>query len=172
MGDKLIPSTNVSVSTFQSFDGSNYTLAGIEGKLKYKNVTFGGFGGVGTDFNGSTSIVTDAKLTHSYNKTLNQNLRIRNKISEDTNCTQIRYSPLSINIPIGENTNIYANPHYVAQINSNTNEWKHSAGIFVGATQKFKNLSISAEIQRYNLQNIKDNSGANWSGNVIISYNF
>ena len=62
------------------------------------------------------------------------------------------------------------NPHYVGTYNYQDNKWTNSAGAFLGVTQKFNDdLSVSAEIQRYNLQNLSDNSGKNWSGNMILS---
>lgn len=173
MGNEIKATGSVTTSTFQSFDGSNYTLTNVDGSLKYKRVSVGAAWGIGTDFN-DTNVVTDLKASLNYDKNgrFNQNLRIRNKISDDVTTTQVRYSPLSINVPINESLSIYANPHYVAQKNDIVNEWQHSAGIFVGATKRMGKISVSAEIQRYNLQDINDNSGANWSGNVIVSYKF
>ena len=166
---------SASVNSFQSLDGTNQTISGIEQTLPLKGASVSTFLGVGTDFCKNTNVVLDykARLNYDKNGRLNQNLRIRNTIAGDSSATQIRYSPLSINIPLGNNTDFYANPHYSGKYIHQTDEWKHSIGVFAGVTQKFdKNLSISLEAQRYNLQNIKDNSGENWSINAIISYNF
>lgn len=175
MGNELTPTVTVSASSFQGFDGSNTTIAGFEGKLKGNGYYVSGFSGVSTDFK-STRItgVFDVKAEMNYDKKgiTKQNLRIRNKFNNDTPSLQVRYSPLSVNIPVAKNTNLYVNPHYCGQINTDTNKWKHSAGIFVGATQKFGKTSISLEAQRYNLQNLKDNGAKNWSANVIVSYTF
>ena len=65
------------------------------------------------------------------------------------------------------------NPHYSGQMDFTTNKWTNSIGVFAGVTQKVnKNLSVSLEGQRYKLQDIKDNSSANWGINAIVSYKF
>ena len=52
-------------------------------------------------------------------------------------------------------------------------KWKNSIGAFGGVTQKLNDkTSLSVEVQRYNLQDIKDNSAKNWSLNAILSYKF
>lgn len=175
MGNELKPSVTVSASTFQSFDGSNFTLAGFEGKLKAKTGYVSAFGGAATDFKQNRlTYVTDLKAGMNYDKNgvFNQNIRIRQKFNSESQSVQIRYSPLSVNIPAGKNTDLYMNAHYCGQINSDSGKWTNSAGIFAGATQKFGKTSLSLEAQRYNIQDIKDNSGKNWSANVILSYTF
>lgn len=163
---------NVSLNSFQSLDGSNLTIGGVEQKFAVKKGAVSTFLGVGTNFKENTNLVFDLKGSMNYNKTLNQNLRIRNNINGDNTTTQIRYSPLSVNVPIRENTSFYANPHYSGKYNYKNKEWTHSAGVFAGLTQKFGKTSLSFEAQRYNLQDIKNNSGENWSFNAILSYNF
>ena len=167
-----VTSYNVSLNSFQSFDGTNLTIGGLEQKLGYKKGYLSTFIGVGTGFKDNTNLVLDLKVGMDYNKSVNQNLRIRNNINGDNTTTQVRYSPLSVNFPIGENTSFYANPHYSGKYNYKSGEWKHSAGIFAGVTQKFGKTSVSLEAQRYNLQDIRDNSGENWSLNAILSYKF
>lgn len=50
---------------------------------------------------------------------------------------------------------------------------ENSIGAFGGVTQKLNDkTSLSVEVQRYNLQDIKDNSTKNWSLNAILSYKF
>ena len=117
--------------------------------------------------------VLDFKGTLNYDKNgiFNQNLRVRNTVGIKSCTTQIRYSPLSVNIPAGKNTSLYANPHYVGKYNYKTDKWTNSAGVFAGVTQKISTkTSLSLEVQRYNLQDIKDNSGKNWGVNAIISW--
>ncbi len=165
---------NTSLNTYQNFDGTNLTIGGLEEKAVSKHGSAGVFLGVGTDFSKDAMAVLDFKGTYNYDKKglLNQNLRVRNTVGLKSAATQIRYSPLSVNIPLSDKTSLYANPHYVGKINYKTGEWTNSAGVFAGVTQKVsKNMSISLEAQRYNLQDIKDNSGKNWGVNAIISWN-
>ena len=162
-----------SVSTYQNFDGSNYTVAGVEEKFSTNRGYAAGFLGFGTDFNKKAGIVFDIKSGLNYDEQgiFNQNLRVRTKMGKGESI-QVRFSPLSVDVPVGEKTNIYLNPHYSGQIDFKTNRWTNSAGVFAGVTQKFKNTSVSHEVQRYNLQDIKNNSPENWGINGIISYKF
>lgn len=164
---------SASLSTYQNFDGTNLTIGGVEEKAKSSNGSAGTFLGLGTDFHHDAMVVIDFKgsLNYDNNGILNQNLRVRNTIGLKNTATQIRYSPLSVNVPVGKNTSIYANPHYVGKYNYKTEKWTNSAGVFAGVTQKITpKTSLSLEVQRYNLQDIKDNSGKNWGINAIISY--
>lgn len=172
---KPVESYTVSASSFQYFDKSNFTLAGIEQKFSKDKGYVSAFLGAATDFNKDGMAVIDLKGGYKYDSKgiFSQNLRIRNKIGKETESTQIRYSPLTIDVPVGKNTSLYMNPHYSGTMNHKAHKWTNSAGVFAGATQKLnKNTSLSLEIQRYNLQDIKDNSGKNWSANAIISYKF
>lgn len=164
---------SVNAATYQSLDGSNYTLAGFEGSIKDNGKSVSAFLGSGTDFKDTgLDLVVDLKGKLDYDKQgiFNQNARIRTKFEENYQTFQVRYSPISVNVPVGKNTNLYVNPHYVGQI-STDNKWKNGVGAFTGVTQKFGNTSVSLEVQRYNLQNIKDNSTKNWSINATIAVN-
>lgn len=165
---------NVALNSFQSLDGSNLSIGGIEQKAVFSNASVSTFLGIGTDFNSDADLIFDLKSSVNYDKNgkLNQNIRIRNTVGGDNTATQIRYSPLSINVPLGKKTSFYANPHYSGKYNYKNHEWTHSAGFFAGVTQKLGKASLSLEGQRYNLQDIKDNSGKNWSINAILSYEF
>lgn len=163
---------STSLSSYQNLDGSNLTIGGVEEKAKSRNGSAAAFLGIGTDFNKDAMAVLDFKgaLNYDKNGTFNQNLRVRNTVGSKSAATQIRYSPLSVNIPLGKNTSIYANPHYVGKYNYKTQKWTNSAGVFAGVTQKLSpKTSLSLEVQRYNLQDTKDNSGKNWGVNAIIS---
>ena len=158
-----------STSTFQSVDGSNFTTAGYDFKFQHG---LGAYLGMGTDFESSAIGVLDFKESNSYKEggIIGQNLRVRTKFDGEPMSTQIRFSPCTVNVPVGENTSIYVNPHYVGTYDYKNDTWKNGAGIFAGATQKLnKNVSVSLEGQRYNLQDISDNNGGNWSINAIIS---
>lgn len=178
-GNEIQSSTGICAWSYQDMDGSNYSLAGVEYKEKADNLSAGLFFGAGTTFSKKDSfgIVADAKASHNYSKVLNQNIRLRSKMTTDNTSLQIRYSPLSVEVPVAENTNLYGNLHYCGQLNKNhadkSTTWKNSCGAFVGATQKLdNNTSVSLEVQRYNLQNLKDNTPSNWGINVGISYKF
>ncbi len=163
-----------SLNTYQNLDGTNLTIGGVEEKAKSQRGSAAAFLGIGTDFNKEAMAVLDFKGTLNYDKNgiFNQNLRVRNTVGIKSCTTQIRYSPLSVNIPAGKNTSLYANPHYVGKYNYKTDKWTNSAGVFAGVTQKISpKTSLSLEVQRYNLQDIKDNSGKNWGVNAIISWN-
>lgn len=166
---------NISASTYQSFDGSNFTVAGVENKYKLGKGYASAFIGAATNFKDDGMFVVDLKGGYNYDKNgiFNQNLRIRNKMGKNTESTQIRYSPLSVDIPVSKNTNIYVNPHYSGQYDYKKDKWANSIGAFAGVSQKINDkTTISLEGQRYNLQDIKDNSGKNWSVNAIVSYKF
>lgn len=168
--------STASINTYQKADGSNITIAGVEDKLKGRRGSASVFMGIGTDFNSYASYVVDFKGSLNYDKNgiLGQNLRVRNNIKTGHNSTtQIRYSPLSVNVPVSDKTNIYVNPHYSGTINYKTDKWTNSAGVFAGVTQKLsKDTSLSLEAQRYNLQDIKDNSAKNWGVNAVLTYKF
>lgn len=162
-----------SISTYQGLDGNNFTVVGLEEKASSKRASAGAFMGIGSNFKNEASFILDFKGSMNYdtNGILNQNIRIRNNIGTKTSSTQIRYSPLTLNVPVSDKTSLYVNPHYSGKINYKTDKWNHSAGVFAGATQKLsKNTSLSLEVQRYNLQEIKDNSSKNWGINAILSF--
>lgn len=166
-------SGTASASTYQNFDGSNVTIAGLEEKAYTPKASASAFLGLGSNFKDNTYAVIDLKGSYNYDEKgiFNQNLRIRNTIGTGGSATQIRYSPISVNIPINKSTSFYANPHYVGKVNYENNKWSNSAGIFAGISKKVsKNTTISIEAQRYNLQDIKDNSGKNWGINAILTY--
>lgn len=163
---------STSISSYQNFDGSNLTIGGFEEKASNKKGSAEAFLGIGTDFKNEGMAVIDFKGSYNYDKNsiINQNLRVRNKIGTKNASTQIRYSPLSVNIPLTNKTTAYINAYYAGKYNYKTNEWNNSAGVFAGITQKLSDkTSLSVDAERYNLQNIKDNSGKNWSINVKIS---
>ena len=155
-------------STFQSMDGSNFTTSGFDVKFPYGLSTYAG---LGTNFTGGNVGVFDLKECNKYgNSIVGQDVRIRTKFDENLSTTQLRVSPLTVNVPLNDKTSVYVNPHYVGQYDYKAKTWKNGAGIFAGDTQKLgKGMSISFEGQRYNLQDVSDNNGGNWSINAIFS---
>ncbi len=175
MSDPITIKNSVSLNSFQSLDRSNLTIGGLEENVVSKKGSVGAFIGGGTDFNKDVMLIIDMKGKMRYDDKgiFNQNLRVRNTIGINSNTTQIRYSPFSVDVPISNNLSFYANPHYVGKYDYKNDKWTNSAGIFAGFTQKIdKNTAVSIEGQRYNLQDIKDNSGKNWSINAIVNYKF
>lgn len=164
-----------SCASYQSFDGSNYTLTGLEDKYRGKKGYVSTFLGVGTNFKNDVMGVLDIKGGRNYDEKgiLNSNLRLRTKLGKESESLQVRYSPLSVNVPVAKNTSLYLNPHYSGQMDFRENKWKNSLGVFAGVSQNLnKKTNLSLEVQRYNLQDITDNSAKNWSVNAILSYKF
>ena len=156
-------------STFQSLDGSNFSTSGFNVKFNHGLSTYVG---IGTNFKSPSYGVFDLKESNPYKKgsILGHNVRIRTKYDDKFLSTQVRVSPCTVNVPIDNKTSIYVNPHYVGQYDYQKEVWKNGAGIFAGATRKLNdNISLSFEGQRYNLQDITDCGGGNWSVNAILS---
>lgn len=164
-----------SCASYQSFDGSNYTLTGLEDKYKGKKGSVSTFLGVGTNFKNDVMGVLDIKGARNYDKQgiFSSNLRLRTKLGKESESLQVRYSPVSVNVPVGKSTSLYLNPHYSGQMDFRKDKWTNTAGAFVGVSQNLnEKTNLSLEVQRYNLQDIKDNSAKNWSFNAILSYKF
>ncbi len=175
MAQPLKPIGSYTTSTYQSFDGSNFTLTGLEEKFKGEKGYVSTFIGGATNFKDDAMLVLDLKGGRNYDDKgiFNQNLRVRTKLGKKSESVQLRYSPLSIDYPVSKNTSLYLNPHYSGQMDFRNDKWKNSIGAFGGVTQKLNDkTSLSVEVQRYNLQDIKDNSAKNWSLNAILSYKF
>ncbi len=156
-------------SSFQYADGSNFSTAGCDLKFKHG---IGGYAGICTDFKNEPAFLIDLKESNNYpgSKNFGHNVRVRTNLDNDLNTTQLRVSPLTVNLPLSRGTSVYANPHYVGKYDYKSKSWTNSAGMFCGLTQKISDKSsLSFEVQRYNLHNIKDNSGANWSFNAIYT---
>lgn len=167
--------TQASIGTYQSFDGGNISFAGAEMRYGEKNWYVGAGGYLASDNLKNPYGLVDikAKLSYDSSNIFEQNLRIRTAYEQDIKSTQIRYSPLTVNIPITDDVSIYSNTHYSGKYNFEEKEWSHSLGNFTGLNYKIdKDNSIAFEAQRYNLQNIKDNSSKNWSLNFIFTHNF
>ena len=173
MAEPLKTVGNVLISSYQSPDGSNFTVAGAEQKIKLNKGYVSTFVGAGTNFKNDAMFVVDLKGGYNYDKKgiFNQNLRIRNKMGQNSESTQIRYSPISVDLPVSKNTNIYINPHYSGQYDYKKDKWTNSIGAFGGFSYDINDKAkVSLEGQIYDIPKFKDNS--NYSINVILSYKF
>lgn len=163
----------VSIASYQSFDGSNQTI-GMYG-LKYqagKNVSVYVGGGYDTNFKDNLGLAFDAKTNWQIDENYSLQGRIRTCHSDKKNTTQFRISP-GIQDSLGEKTSIYLNPYYAYKIDYDKHTDNHSIGVFGGISQKIDNkTTVFVEAQRYNLQDLKNNSAENWSVNAGISYKF
>lgn len=163
------PQKSVYTATYQSLDGSNYTLAGMDIKIADSNdgsasIFFGG----GTNFNNKFEFVMDMKGALNYNNNFNANGRVRTKVgntdSKMSQALQVRLSPLAADVPVNNNTSIYVNPYYKLQTDLHGSS-RHSVGAFTGLSHKFSDsVSGFAEVECDNLQ-----KPANWRQNTSIN---
>lgn len=171
-------------STFQNFDGTNFTTVGVEAKTKFDTPIgifgLGTYAGLGSDFQDKATGVFDLKFNGNYTEdgTLGFNGRARTKFGKNEQSTEVRVSLLSVNIPICKRVKAYFTPCARAKYNYFDNSWTPSATVFVGFTWNIDDkTSISGEVQSYNTENAFNGSkkflnGENWSGNFIISRRF
>jgi len=167
--------TRVTLGTYQYCDGLNTSFAGAETRYGNKNwyVGTGGYIAANDLKNPYGLIDFKGKINYDNKGIVEQNLRIRTAYDGDIQSTQIRYSPCTVNIPVGKDTSIYSNTHYSGKYNYSTNNWSHSIGNFTGISHNLDDHNnLSLEVQRYNLQNIKDNQPQNWSVNLMYTYKF
>lgn len=164
--------SKLSGGSYQYMDGSNYTFAGLEGGIKKGGKSIGALAAIGSDFETRTDLMIDIKGSSDYDKKgiFNQNIRLRTKLGKDNSTFQVRYSPITVNVPVGKDLEFYTNLHYSGQYNGE--KWKNSMGAFCGVSKSFKNTTMSVEVQRYNLQNLSDNSSGNYGVNFLISRSF
>ena len=167
--------TRATLTTYQYCDGKNTLLAGSE--VRYS----GSAGYVGT---GAFVAVDDlkspygifdlkGKLNYDSKGIVEQNLRVRTAFDGDLKSTQIRYSPCTVNIPVSEDVSIYSNTHYSGKYNFDSDKWEHSVGNFTGISWDIsKKDNLSLEGQRYDIQDFKNNSGENWSVNLMYTHKF
>ena len=167
--------TRVSLGTYQYFDGANTSFAGSE--VRYSGQK--GYVGVGAyvasdDLKNAYGLFDlKGKLNYDSDGIFDQNLRVRTAFDSNIKTTQIRYSPLTVNVPVSENVSIYSNTHYAGKYNYQSEKWAHSVGNFTGVSYDVtKKDNLSFELQRYNLQNIKDNNPNNWGVNVVYTHKF
>lgn len=165
----------VNVSSYQSFDGSNQTIAmyGWNYQAGKKFSIYAG-GGYDTNFSDNLGLAFDLKGKYNIDGNHSIQARIRSCHSNNKNTTQFRISPgFEEKFGAKGKTSIYLNPYYAYKIDYDNNTDDHSIGVFGGISRKVgNNTTISLEAQRYNLQDYKDNSDKNWSINAVVSYKF
>lgn len=172
MGDL---NTRFASGTYQGLTGSYTSFAGLEIRNNQKKGYIGFAGLLASDnFDKPYGMVdAKAKLAYDSDNIFEQNMRIRTAFDDELKSTQIRYSPLTINLPINDNLSVYSNTHYSGKYNFKEDKWTHSIGNFTGVDYKINEKNcISIELQRKNLQNLKDNSSSNWDINIFYTYKF
>ena len=151
--------TKISASTYQNFDGSNFTTAGVECGINLNKSKLSTYCGLGTNLiNGSTGAIIDFKGSMPYgNSNLSGSFRIRNNLNHNSKSVQFRVQPANVNIPINNNTSFYADP-YVAFKTDNHNNKSSTTGIFSGISTKINKTSIFVEGQLYDITKINSNT--------------
>ena len=177
MGDPICNNTTfrATASTFQYGDGNNTCLVGGEARYNIKSSYIGLGGNIATDNFKNVYGVIDfkGKLNYDSKGIFEQNLRIRTAFDDELKSTQIRYSPLTVNVPITDKISIYNNLNYAAKHNYQTQEWTHSLSDFLGISiNATKNLNISLEGQVYNLQDCKNFGNDDVSANIFVTWKF
>ena len=149
--------TKVSASTFQQFDGSNFSTAGLDAGLNVGRGCFGVYGGVGTSFtDGSTGVVFDVKGSVPYgNSQVSGGFRIRHNINGNSQSVQFRLQPATVSVPVSDKTKVYATPYMATKINYKTGKADTSFGCFAGVSQKIGKASVFLEGQIYDFGNVK-----------------
>ena len=167
--------TRISLGTYQYCNGDNTALVGAETRYTGGRGYVGVGGYVALDNLKNPYGIFDlkGKLNYDSKGIVEQNLRVRTAFDEDLRSTQIRYSPCTVNIPVTNDVSIYSNTHYSAKYNYKSSEWNHSIGNFTGVSWDVtKKDNLSLEGQRYNIQDFTDNSGKNWSVNLMYVHKF
>ena len=167
--------TRTVLGAYQYCDGSNMTFGGAEtrygGDKGY--LSLGGYVASDNLKNPYGLFDLKGKLNYDSKGVLEQNIRIRTAFDDDLKSTQIRYSPLTVNIPICKDVSIYSNTHYSGKYKYDSKTWSHSVGNFTGLSWDItKTDNLALEAQRYNIQDFKNNSGENWSVNLMFTHKF
>ena len=167
--------TRAVYGTYQNFNNTFTSFSGAEARHSIEGGYIGLGMSVATDDMKSHYGLLDVKgkLNYDSSGTFEQNLRIRTAVDKEPKSTQIRYSPLTVNIDLTDNVSIYSNTHYSGKYNFDSGKWDHSAGNFTGVSWDIdKKNNLSVEAQRYNIQDFTNNSSENWSVNLMYTYKF
>ncbi len=144
------------ISTFQNFDGSNFSTAGVSYNTGVGGGSLGGYAGVGTEFtSGSTGLIFDINGSMPYgNSGISGGFRVRHNLNKNSRSVQIRVQPATVKIPLNNKTELYAVPYDAAKINYSTGKVGNSVGIFSGVSTKIGNASVFVEGQIYDVTSI------------------
>lgn len=158
-----------SASSFQQFDGSNFTTAGVDTNFRVGNGSLGIYTGIGLGFNDKpASAIFDLKGSMPYGDSpISCGFRVRNNIGEDSQTVQFRVQPATVTLPVAKNTKVYATPYVAAKVNYGTGDISTSTGGFVGVSQKIGDVSVFAEGQLYDFTKV-DKSTTSFNVGVSI----
>lgn len=151
-----VNTTKYSVSSFQQFDGSNFTTMGVDNSYKVGNGSLGAYAGIGLSFDGKpASAILDFKGSMPYGDSpVSGGFRVRHNLSEGSQTVQFRVQPATVNVPLGKNTNAYATPYVAGKLNYSNGDFSTSAGAFFGVSQKIGDVSVFAEGQLYDFTKV------------------
>ena len=156
--------------TYQNFDGSNQTTVMYNYNFKKDNIGFTLGAGLDTDFH-KTGFIADGKVNYKFGKHSSLQFRARTRNGEDYNKFQGRLA-LTESFDVAKGTSIYITPYGALNVDCDNGTVKPNCGVFAGVNYKIdKHWSLGAEVQRYNLQDPTVQDG-NWSGNLKVGYKF
>ena len=161
----------ISVSTFQNVDGSNFTTAGAETSISSDKGSLSFYGGLGTNFTkGSTGVVFDFKGNVNYgNSHVSGGARIRNIINKDNPAVYARVYPANVNIPLNKNAKAYLQSYVQTKISYKTGDTKTTFGTIAGLELKVGNTTVIPEMQLCDFTKINKSTV---SGNAIVKIPF
>ncbi len=161
----------LTMATYQNFDGSNRTVGLYGIKKPVGDFSFSAGMGYSTDFKDDLNALFEAKGSYSPDGHNSLQLRIRSTHGA-INTTQFRFSP-GMKETFETGTSIYMNPYASATIDYGNGKWNYDVGVFGGVEQDLgSGMKLAAEVQRYGLQNPADNSPKNWGVNVVFTKTF
>jgi hypothetical protein len=156
-------SGNGYLATYQNFDGSNTTLVVTSIEKKNNKFTCSAGMGLGTNFQDKVEFITEGKASYSLNDNLAFKARLRNRHSEGSNTSQLRFSP-EVKAKLGKNTTAYGDVYVAPKISYETGKITTDYGAFAGVSQNLGHgTTLSCEIQRYK---------ADWGINAILGWSF
>lgn len=151
--------TNISASTFQQCDGTNFSTAGLDATYKIGKGSVGAYTGIGTNFeNNTTGAIVDFKGSMPYGKNIGGGFRIRNNINSKSQTVQFRVQPFTTTIPINKNTNFYTTPYVATKLDYQNGKATTTCGIFSGISKKIGKVKAFVEGQLYDISKINKNT--------------
>lgn len=167
--------TRAIYTTSQNVNDSFVSYTGAEGRKNFSAGYLGAGLFVATNGTGKDYGLVDlkGKLNYDSKGIFDQNLRIRTALDKDIKSIQFRYSPITLNLPITDDVSFSTNTHYTAKFDNKSKSWKHSLGNFTAFSWDIdKKNNLTLEGQAYNLQDLKNNTGDDWSVNLMYTHKF